>query len=288
MAIKRALLLFLASFLLTALPAQAQNRSAAVELGEIREMILYARYDDAIAAGLGFLDRTDIDAESRNLGLEVLATAYLANRDTENAAPVLRELFTRDPGHRLSDADASPVVQGAFQRAREEAPEPLEVQLEHQAPELEQYAAPVIEARVRGGSDAVAELRVHYRSEGAPQYATLVLRTDPQGRGSARVPVLGTGQEAEVIEYYLEALAPSQTRIGVLGSAGHPLRLTVPARTAPMGLPGEAPEESSGGVASKWWFWTIMVAVVAGGATAAAIALSDGAPEGTLGGADLR
>jgi len=270
------------------LAAQAPvGREPAADLADIREMILYARYDEAIQAALTFLDRTDLDARTRNLGLEVLATAHIANRDEGEAEPVLRELFTRDPGHRLSDGDASPLVQAAFQRAREAAPPPVTVRLEHRPPEPTRHESPRVEARITAGLDAIAEVRLHYRTEGAPRFATLVMDVDPAtGVASARLPLLGAPDAAQTLEYYLVTVAPSLTELSGLASPANPLAIRVPARTAgassgPLEAGGD--DEGGGGVASKWWFWTILVAVVAGAAVGTYFLLQDDPPSGSLG-----
>ncbi|HJK90782.1 MAG TPA: hypothetical protein RMH26_08660, partial [Polyangiaceae bacterium LLY-WYZ-15_(1-7)] len=69
-----ALLVLTLALLSAAAPAHAQP-SPSVALAEIREMILYARYDEAIAAAQSFLEREGLAARDRNIGLEVLATA---------------------------------------------------------------------------------------------------------------------------------------------------------------------------------------------------------------------
>ena len=101
--------------------AQDEEMTAGDELEAIRELTLYARYREALDAVEPFLARTDLTAEQRNSGLEVKAIVHLAIREQRPAQETLELLYRRDPGHRLSDADASPVVVSAFARARERA-----------------------------------------------------------------------------------------------------------------------------------------------------------------------
>lgn len=268
--------------------AHAQG-SPSVALAEIREQILYANYDEAITAAQGFLARTDLDARTRAIGLEVLATAHIANRDQAAADTALRELYRRDPGHRLTDGDASPLVQAAFQRARERLPETIAVRLEHAAPRLVSRESPLVEVQVSEGLEAVQEVRIAYRTGGAPRFANLVLNLDGT-TAAGRLPLVGAPDQGQRIEYFVLALAPSGTPLAQLGDEAEPLVLEVPAeeRDAPTPLTpppsGEVSESSS-----KWWVGVLVGLVVAAGAgVALAFLLSEDAPSGTLGGVSLQ
>src|SRR4051812_24762424 len=80
------------------------------EIAAIREQVLYASYPDAIAQATALLARTDLTAAQRNTGLELLSVAQIANQEPDAARETLRSLYARDPGFRLTDADASPPV----------------------------------------------------------------------------------------------------------------------------------------------------------------------------------
>src|SRR5690606_25313135 len=121
---------------------------------------------------------TDLDAAQRNTGLEVLATVHIAMRDRQGAERVLAQLYARDPGHRLSDPDASPPVLSAFGRARSNPPSPVEVELSHSPPSLEQRRPPVIEVRLGANADAVHEVRLRYRQGDEEALTTLVMSVD--------------------------------------------------------------------------------------------------------------
>ena len=56
---------------------------------------------------------------ARTCRTETQGAHHLAIREQRPAQETLELLHRRDPGHRLSDADASPVVVSAFARARE-------------------------------------------------------------------------------------------------------------------------------------------------------------------------
>lgn len=272
----------------------AAQANPQVVLAQIREHILYARYDEAVAEAHALLEREDLDAAQRNEGLEVLATAHLANRDMDQANPILRRLYARDPRHRVADADASPMVQGAFQRARENAPAQIDVRLSHEPPVLDRRESPRIEVSVAEGDDAVEEIHLHYRTGEAPRFARLVL-TIEGGVGHGRIPLVGPTNQAQQIEYFITAHAPSGYQLAGVGSEGRPLELTAPAGPVggtgdpdPLGEgPGDGEVEEGG---SLWWVGLLVGIVVVGGALGAYFALRPQAPEGSLGqvGLELR
>lgn len=278
--------------LLVAPVARAQE--AGPTLDEIREMVLYARYREAIDAARQYVEREGLSARDRNAGLEVLATAQLATRD-RTAGQTLERLYFRDPGHVLSDPGASPTVQGAFQRAREDATAHVEPEIVHEPPQLTLRRAPVIELRLGEDADAVDEIRVDYRQEGATRFTSIMMDVDEEGVARARLP-LAEGREAYAVEYHIQTLAPSGAVLSSMGDASAPLTIAVPEATAEsvaatggvsiLPGPGERPEEDEGGgVLSQWWFWTAVVLLVGGG-VAAGILLTreeDQAPQGTLG-----
>ncbi len=284
----------------------AHAQSPSVELAEIRELILHARYDDAIERVHVLLDRPGLDAQSHNIALEVLATAYIANRDQANADQTLADLYARDPGHRLSDPDASPVVQAAFQRARERHPTTVDVRLEHVPPIVEQRESPLIEVRVTEGRDAVGEIRLAYRTGGAPRYARLVMTLDEDGVARGRIPLVGPPNAEQQVQYFILALAPSMTPLSQLGDEAEPMELTVPAEptrevsiegstsrpTPPFPPQPSAPQPSAPhdqGRSSHWWVGVLVGVVVAGlAAVGGYYLLREEAPNGSLGHASLR
>src|SRR5690349_13010640 len=98
-------------------------------------MVLYARYREALPHIRAYLARTDLSATQRNAGLEMLATIAIAMRDRSGAQEALNQLYSRDPGHQLSDPDASPPVLSAFGRARSNPPRVIQIGIEnHTAP----------------------------------------------------------------------------------------------------------------------------------------------------------
>jgi len=276
-------------------PASAQQDVGA-RLDEIQEMVLYARYPEAIGAAEGLLQQEGLPARQVNAALEILATAQIANRDEDAASETLRRLYARDPGHRLSDPDASPLVQSAFARARSGAGETVSVELLHESPgALATRESPVIEVRLGENGDAVDEMRVQYRYAGESRFATAVMAVDG-GIARARIPLRG-GSDAQSIEYYVEALAPSRATLETLASEAEPLSLTVPEESAVAGGgiladstddPGTASDEE-GSVIGEWWLWTAVGVVVAGGVVAAILIAGsqDGPPDGSLGNVDL-
>lgn len=283
---------WIGAFLVTlalAAPLRAQP-PAEDSLGAIRESILYARYEEAIETARGLLERNDLSARQRNEALELVATAQLANQDGEAATETLERLYSRDPAHRLSDADASPTVQAAFARVRESSPNTVPVVIEHQPlGSLARRESPLVEARLSAGASAVDEMRLVWRRSGERRFNTTMMALE-DGTAQARIPLLDDTDDAYVVEYYVEALAPSRTVLARVGTRGDPLRLTVPevsGAPAPILMAGDeptAPPEDDGGVLSSWWFWTVVGLAVAGGVTAAVlIGTAEDAPEGSLG-----
>jgi hypothetical protein len=278
--------------------AAAQDADAS--LSETREMILYARYDEAVAAARRLVDAPSLTARQRNAALELLATAHIANGDESEAREVLARLHARDPGHRLSDQDASPQVVAFFARAREAAPRAVDVSLEHRVAPLAAREAPLVEVRASSGGDTIEEIRLAYRQGTEERFTRVLMTAGEDGVYRARIPVLTESGAAYDVSYFVEALAPSLTPLARLGSDAAPLELTVPSASAPTrgnGGLAAAPEGAGasdarpggGSVLEEWWFWTL-VALAVGGGVAAFVLLgppSQGPEEGTLGGVTL-
>jgi len=259
-------------------------------------MVLYARYREAIQAARALLERGDLDARTRNAGLEVLAVAQIANRQRGDASETLAVLYARDPGHLLTDPDASPQIQSAFAQAREAA-EPMMVELLHDAPgTLASRESPLISVQLGEGADTVDEMRLRYRAEGEERWSAVVMAIEG-GSASGRIP-LRVDSGAYDVHYYAEAAAPSRTVLAVLGSEAEPLELRVPAaaasalaRTSSGARDDELPpdEEEGSSVLGAWWFWTAVVVVLGGGAAAYVLLgpPSEGPPDGSLGNVSL-
>ncbi len=277
-----------------ALPSAALAQAAApdAELAAIREQVLYASYPDAIEQANALLARTDLDAAQRNTALELLATAQIANQEPDAARETLRLLYARDPGFRLTDADASPPVVSAFARAREAHPEPVRVTLGHSSPgTLSRRESPAITVHLLDGADAVGEVRLAYRHAGDPGYSRVVLDRHPDGSYVARIPVIGATEQAIDVAYYLTAVSPSGTELGHLGSDAQPLALRIPgdvprADAIPPGAISDAPPQRGGDVASEPWFWILVGALAIGAGVGIGLgvdAATRGPEGGTLG-----
>jgi len=268
-------------------------------LSEVREMILYARYDEAIAAAEALAGASGLTARQINAALELLATARIATSDEDGAGEALTRLYGRDPAHRLSDPDASPRVASFFARARESSPTPLPVSLEWGLRPSEAREAPGVAVRIVEGGDAVEEVRLSYRQGSDSSFHRIELTREESGVFKGRIPLLSATGAAYDVSFYVEAFAPSRAPLARLGSDASPLSLTVPASDAGTGVVitdggGEGPsdgqaDDGGGGIATKWWFWTLLVAVIAGGVVAAIALgpLSEGPEEGSLGSVSL-
>src|SRR5690606_11782132 len=127
--------------------------------------------------------------------------AQLANRQQGDAQQTLTLLYSRDPGHRLTDPDASPPVISAFARAREAQPPQIPVRIEHVPPTLRVRQAPELRVRIGEGADAVAELRLVYRI-GAEAPSRVVMTQRADGSYIARIPVVGDASSATDVAYH--------------------------------------------------------------------------------------
>jgi hypothetical protein len=269
--------------------AHAQDATDAA-LAAVREQVLYASYPEAIAGASAVLARTDITAAQRNTALELLATAQIATQQTADARVTLTTLFSRDPGHRLTDPDASPPVVSAFARAREAHPSPVVADLQHRSPgTLATRESPSIEVRVGAGADAVEEVRLAFRHSGESGYTRVVLNHRADGVWTARIPVVGATDQAIDVAYFLTATAPSGMELGHLGSEAEPLTLRIPADTsgAIAGDPIPMPAPSGGGdVTGEAWFWVLLTAAVVGAGVGIGFGVNEasrGPEAGTLG-----
>lgn len=266
------------------------------QLSAIGEEIRSARFGEALTELDSLLDRDDLEAAVHNRALELRVIALLARRQTEDAERTLDELYARDPGHRLSDAGASPIVQQAFVRAAARA-EPLVVDVVHEPPgELARGDDPVITLRIDEHRDAVQEVRVAHR-DGGRGWARILVDLGPDGRAQTTLPITASTEGETRARYYIEALAPSGTVLGRAGSEDEPLELVVPKReqvlvdaetTGGLLSTGSEPARSDdGGIATSPWFWIAIAAVVVAGLAVGAYFLfgppSQGPNEGDLG-----
>lgn len=284
---------------LALVPTVAQAQDAERQLDAVRELVFRARFADAVRAARTFLDRADLSAFDRNTGLELLATAQIANREQADAEQTLLLLYSRDPGHRLTDADASPPVISAFARARESHPQPVPVRIEHTPPQLTVREPPELVVRIPEGQDAVSEVQLIYRiAREGPSRVVMTPRQD--GTYAARIPVVGDATSATDVAYFIVAMAPSLTPLARRGSEAEPLQLRIPAEggaavstadqerppvlTQPTPEPTPEPDGGGGSVVEEWWFWTLLAVLVAGGVTLGVVlGTQQGPDEGTLG-----
>src|SRR3990167_7148625 len=103
----RILPLVLCGALVLGLGSRASAQPAgepAAELATMRERATAARFDEAVTPAPRFLARHDVTAAQRNVALEVLASAQIAEH-MPGAQDTLDLLYRRDPDHRLADPD---------------------------------------------------------------------------------------------------------------------------------------------------------------------------------------
>ncbi|MCC7541731.1 MAG: hypothetical protein IT379_36265 [Deltaproteobacteria bacterium] len=264
-----------------------QSATAAADVGAVRELVAGARYDEAVAGATALLLRTDLTAAERNVSLELLATAYIAQRDERRARETLTVLYARDPGHALSDPDASPVVRAAFEAVRASPPAQVAVGLTHTPPGRDD----VLVVTIGDGADAIHELRLAYRHPGEPDWARVVMSRRSANAGRSRLP--RDAGDGRVVEWFVEGVAPSGRVLASLGSEAEPMRVTLIAQTRRVDVvasptePRRGRSRSGGSVLETWWFWTLVGVVVVGGGVAVGVAAAgpstDPAPTGSLG-----
>lgn len=244
-------------------------------LSQLREDVLYARYDEAESAAQSALSRTDLNALQYNEVLELLATAQLANRDENGARATMRTLFARDPGHRILQRDASPPVVAAFARAQEEHVAPLRIPLQIDStwlgsnPDL----GNAVRVQVRGTehANAIDEIRLYYRDSPQSPFVRVLFNHAGAGVWTAEIPA---NPSRVSVEFHIEALAPSRFVLSRQGSEQTPLRRDTP-------WPTTAAEQGDNA-----WIWGLAIGAVAlvGAGIAVGVVLAQPGPEqGTLG-----
>ena len=269
--------------------ARAQSGTPDEDLGVVRELVLHATYRDALTHAASYLGRADLDARHRAAGLEVQAIIQLALRDEAGARATLADLYARDPGHRLEDPDASPVVQSAFARAREGAT-PITVSLtDHTEAAPSARGTPEVSVALGEHADAVQELRVSYRRAGDARWLATNVATEGAAAASTPIAVSAPGEAAYDVEYRVEALSPSGAVIGQLGATDAPLHIAMPAvEHVAEALPDDQPVVASGGgVETEAWFWVVIGVLVVGAGVGIGVGVSVAtAPTATNGSLD--
>lgn len=286
-------LLAVASVPAAAAVAQDAPAADATGLAPIRALMEDARFQEGIEAARNYLEQPGVRARDYDACLELLATAQLAVRDNRGATATLATLYGRDPGHRLSDEDPSPVVQAAFARARAATHAPPAVAISPVA----DYGSSAFTVTVHldTGASLVDEVRLSYRVQGQAAFVHVGMTLLPDGSVQTRTPRDDDIPGEYNVEYFVEAFAPSMTVLTTAGSAEAPLTLTIPPRpvalsaasTASHAEDGErAPVPHGGSVAGEWWFWTLIGVVVVGLGVGAYFLFgppSQGLQDGTLG-----
>ncbi|MCA9601857.1 MAG: hypothetical protein R3A78_08860 [Polyangiales bacterium] len=201
-------------------------------LGELKEMLLYARYAEARGPLEELSKDTTLPARQRVASFELLAMLQIAINDEEGARGTLKDLYSRDPDHRVEDPDASPKVLAAFRRAKQATVSHVNVQMENIVPTRELLRQqPMVKVRVIKFADAVDEIYVHYRQGESSDFVRMAIAPDEKCIAQAIIPPVNTQDEYD-IEFYVEAVAPSGANIGSMGFRTTPLKVTVPAARA--------------------------------------------------------
>lgn len=271
--------------LLAAAAASAQDTQPGVdELGELRELVLHARYEEVGPRLEAYLASGELSASQRVAALDLRAMVLVAERAEDEARATLGELYRRDPGHVPSDPEASPVVLEAFELARASNEGAMPVVIEASPWQPLGDGLPPLELSVTAHADAVHALVLFYRAGVAGPFVEQALELAPDGSARFRLPVERTATDQEV-GYYVVAQAPSGHVLNRLGSEEVPRTLVVPALDA---VGGDDPVEATP-LVKQWWFWTIVGVVVVGAGVGVGVAASgDDAPSGTLGSGRLQ
>jgi hypothetical protein len=207
----------------------AGSAEADKKLAEIEEQILYARYGEARDPLKAMTEDATLSARQRVRALELMAILQIATGDDAGSRATLKDLCSRDPDHRVDDPDISPKVAAAFTKACKAVISHVNVQMENIVPTRELLRQqPVVKVRVIKYLDAVDVIQVHFKQGDQSEFEKVSIVPDAKGIAQAPIPPLANQGEYD-INFFVEALAPSGARIGRMGSAETPLRVTVPA-----------------------------------------------------------
>jgi hypothetical protein len=248
--------------------AQSEPANVDEQFTQLREMVLYARYPDAERIVADILARRDVTPAQRNAAMEIQAIILLARRQTQRADAVLRELYGRDPDHRLAERDVGPNVVAAFERMRDSHPPTATVTMANiTPPEMETREAPEIAVRIEAGSDVVEEMRLSYRNGTSGPFEQVIMRFDEERTlARTRLPPM-QGLDGYTVQFYVDALAPSDAVVRSLGSEAEPMSLEVPRAEATQVLADGSVVAAPAGE-DFTWVWAIVGVILAGGIAA--------------------
>jgi hypothetical protein len=234
----------------------------------IRAALEQARFEEADQLTRALLLRADLDARTRNEGLELSAIAQIARRDELGAMSTLSLLYARDPEHPRHVLDPGPSVDAAFSRARRSPPSPIEVKLDGRV-SRDRDGRDVAELTL-GAGEAVQSVHVFVHDDNTPSFVEVVAKPSQDGTVRVVLPALprSLAQGDVTRHWYAEARAPSGFTLARLASAEHPLsaQLLGDVLTERCAPPKAEP------LGRKWWVWTTVGMVVSSVVIAGAVA----------------
>lgn len=259
--------------------AESAATSATAALTRGVELLRSFEYDAAIEQFRLALEAEDATPPERLRALERLGATYFNTEHPEQARERFEQLLDNDPNHTLTERTYPPPVQQFYDEIRE-AYEPTTVAVLSGSAEEVAAGEVAFNAQLTRGAEAVAEVAILARTDQGE-----FLQLDSSLSGAEAVAAL-QAPEGSVVEYYLEARAPSGAVLAQLGSQESPQTVEI-ALSEPIAPPVEEP--SGRPWYRTWWFWTVIGVVVAGGATATALALTlpGDPPQGSLGSGQL-
>lgn len=264
-------------------------------------------YGRAVAAFERVTSARDAGAAELVHAYAALVRCQVVLGNETSARLAAEQLLELDPGARIEGGNIPPRVTRFYEDLRRAFHRTTETVVAMTLPDpIPTGRAMEVSARVTRGRRGVAAVKLHAQfGEDEPVVAVDLEARERSWVGRLQVPAT-FDPEVSSLRYWVEALAPSGTPLGGLGSEDEPMIVAPTGRHGGGGGDGRAhhdpdvvpdPDPHGRGarghedgdtlqrneeyfrrrqaLTSQWWFWTGIAVVVAGGALTAAILATD-------------
>ncbi|MFT3923495.1 MAG: hypothetical protein QM778_13245 [Myxococcales bacterium] len=242
---------------------QAQLREhPEVALTDARAALEKARFDVAKQRAQRLLERSDLDARTRNAALELSAIIDTAARRERAAQATLAELYARDPLHPRRVYDPGPAVETAFAKAHARTQGPVQVAFSALTRRQDDGTL-LLQLRIYRGANAVESMHVRLWLPGEnadPVEVSAVLGLREQLSLTLPTPLSYTGP----LPVVMEARSPGGYVLGHIGSLETPAQLAIPPGPPSEPVIPACPAPERRPLRREWWLWTSVGVVVTG------------------------